>query len=275
MFRNVRPNPPGLRGSLRHGLLLFAACAVFVLLLAGAGRCAPLVLVTLVSPPLEYEADGQAAGMNVEVVREALRRMGREASIRFVPWKRALEMVRTGSAQGIIDAGYSAERAAYLNYPAENIYLEEIYAFKRTGDAFTLDEDLGNAAIFHIGAGRGFFYGARMDKALREGWFKDVTLVRNVDQGLRMLLAGHLDMLLGVRVPVVDELRRMGAAGSVDVVPMTETGEEYLLDFSPTYLAFSRAATPPGLADEAGEALRSMKVDGTYERIRSRYLDTK
>ena len=183
-------------------------------------------------------------------------------------------MVRTGSAQGIIDAGYSVERSAYLDYPAENIYLEEIYAFKRSDNDFTLDKNLGNAGRFHIGAGRGFFYGARMDKALREGWFKEVTLVRNVDQGLKMLLAGHLDILLGVRVPVVDELRRMGAACNVDMVPMTETGEEYLLDFSPTYLAFSKTATTPGLAEEAGEALRSMKADGTYERIRSRYLDT-
>lgn len=239
----------------------------------GTARCEPLVLVTLDSPPLEYVQDGVPVGMNVEIVNEAMRRLGREVRIEFVPWRRALQMMRAGSAHGIIDAGYNAERARYLHYPTENIYLEEIYVFKRRDRNIMLDEDLGNAGEFSVGTSRGHFYGERMDKALREGAFKDIHVVTDVAANARMLVAGRLDFFLGVRLPVMHELRRLNVDSEVDIVSMTETGEAYLLDFSPTYLAFSKAAVDVDFVDEVSLVIREMKVDGTYRRIQAKYFN--
>ncbi|BBD07915.1 substrate-binding periplasmic protein [Desulfovibrio ferrophilus] len=231
-----------------------------------------LRLVTLNSPPLEYpDAQGQPTGLNMEIALEALRRLGHDAVVDFVPWKRALEMVRSGSADAIVDAGYNSERAAYLHYPYENIYLEEVFAFKRAEKHFTLDEGLGNAQDFRLGVGRGYYYGMAMDRALQEGRFKSIEEVYQIELSFRMLMADRIDMFIGVRVPILYLLEQMDLADDIDIVFNTDTGAEYALDFSPTYVAFSKKSMNERIADEFDIILKSMKEDGTFERIYRRY----
>jgi len=244
----------------------------FFLLLPLAAHARTFSLVTLDSPPLEYPDDeGQPRGLNVEIALEALRRMGHEARVEFVPWKRALEMVRSGKADAILDAGFNPERATYLHYPQENIYLEEIFAFKRADRRLTLDEGLGNASDYHLGVGRGYYYGTLMDQAIKDGRFKSVHEVFEEETGIKMLAAGRIDMLLGVRVPILFLLKRMGLSKEIDIVPGTGTGLDFALGSSPTYLAFSRTTVSKAFAWDFSMVLQSMKLDGSVTRIARRY----
>ncbi|WP_461211134.1 substrate-binding periplasmic protein [Desulfocurvus sp. DL9XJH121] len=231
----------------------------------------PLRLVTLDSPPLEYLGEDGPRGANVDISLEALGRLGLSATVEFVPWKRALEMARSGAAHGIIDAGYSPERTTFLLYPGENINLEEVYAFRRTSSDVVLDEMLSAAGFYRVGVGRGHFYGARVDKVLREGRFKGVEVICELETAVKMLLAGRIDLFLGVRQPVEHLLRTMGLEDAVEVVP-DALGKEVILDFSPTYLAFSKVSAPPDLARDVERVLREMKRDGTVARIQRRYF---
>lgn len=264
MGRHVRM----LSRSILFLLVFFSALAVWT----APARAETLRLVTLESPPLEYSREGRVMGINVEIVREALRRTGRAATVELVPWRRALEMVRGGQADGIIDAGYTPERGTYLHFPLENIYLEEIFAFKPASADLALEESLDNVGNYRVGVVRGSFYGARMDSALRRELFKEVQAARDVESLARMLLAGRVDMFLGVRMAVEDILRRMGADDRVGLVPQAGTRQPLILDYSPTYVAFSKQTVPAEVAAEVTRALRDMKRDGTFERIRMRYL---
>lgn len=55
------------------------------------------------------------------------------------------------------------------------------------------------------------------------------------------------------------------------MVPMTETGEPYLLSASNTYVAFSKKTMTPDMADIFSQTLRAMKEDGTVDRIDAAY----
>ncbi len=118
---------------------------ITLLLISGDAFAKRITLVTLDSAPLEYKEGGKVTGRNVELAQLALKKMGHESVVKLVPWKRALKMVETGKADGIIDAGFNEKRAKYMYYPPENIYLEEIALFKRKSDNFKVDPKFNNA----------------------------------------------------------------------------------------------------------------------------------
>ena len=131
-----------------------------------------LLLVTLEAPPVEYLENNKATGVNVDIVTEALARLGYSVSIKFYPWKRALRMVKFGQADGIIDVSYNENRAKYMFYPEEEISTEEWYGFKRKNFLLTLDEDFKNAKYIKLGVARAFVYGGEIQKAINSGKFK-------------------------------------------------------------------------------------------------------
>ncbi len=230
-----------------------------------------LTLVTLESPPAEYIEDGRPVGINVEIVTEGLKRMGYEANIQFVPWKRALNMVKKGTADGIIDAAYSKERNAYLHYPTEEIYVEEWYCFKRKDSELTLDEDFANAGNITLGISRGFVYGGLIQNAIDNQYFKRVEEVRNNELNIKKIVTGRLDMFVGVKATILFLIREMGYSDTIEITKTTGTNKNFLLSSSKTYLAFSKAVLEKEIAEQFSRITSEMKKDGTIKRITMKY----
>lgn len=250
----------------------FCLGILVVLLAALPARGDQLTLVTLESPPAEFRANGTPSGRNVDIVVEGLQRMGHTAQILFRPWRRALEMVKQGAAHAIIDAARNAERAAYLYFPEEPLYVEEWYAFRRAGNDLTLDKDFGNAGRVTLGVVRGFEYGGPIQTAIDQGRFKALEVASDNDINLRKLLARRCDMILGVKLTMRYMAAQMGKAEAIEIVPMTETGEPYRLNASETFLAFSKKKTDPALAADFSKTLAAMKADGTIDQIERTYF---
>lgn len=233
----------------------------------------PLRLVTLESPPAEYLENGTPVGRNVDIVAEALQRMGHTADILFLPWRRALEMVKQGQAHAIIDAAQNAERAEYLHFPQEPLYVEEWYAFRRAGSDFTLDRDFGNAETFTLGVVRGFEYGGDIQAAIEQGRFGSLEVAANNPINLRKLLGRRCDLILGVKLTMLHLAAGMDASDTIEIVPMTETGEPYLLSASQTFLAFSKKKTGLDLPAEFSQTLARMKAEGAVARLEQPYFE--
>ncbi|WDP91744.1 MAG: transporter substrate-binding domain-containing protein [Desulfobacter sp.] len=244
---------------------------LFVFLYGEAALGDTLTLVTLESPPAEFFRDGRAMGRNVDIAREGLKRMGIEAKVRILPWKRALVMVENGDADGIIDAAYSTERAEFLYYPHEEVYVEEWYLFRRKGSPLTLDRDLGNAGQFTLGICRGFQYGGLIQDAIEKKRFKTFQAVPDNAMNIKKLVGGRFDVFVGVKLTILYLAGKMGVAGQIEPVPMTETGRPYLLSASKTYLAFSKKTVTRKTVDRFSLVLRKMKDEGEVRRIESRY----
>jgi len=77
---------------------------IAVLSLPSTSWSRTLKVLTLHAPPLAFEKDGQIVGITADLVREGLERMGHEAIISIVPWKRAIYMTQWGEADAILQA---------------------------------------------------------------------------------------------------------------------------------------------------------------------------
>jgi len=231
----------------------------------------PLLLVSLESPPAEYMQDGQPTGRNVEIVQEALKRMGIESTILLVPWKRALKMVESGDADGIIDVAYNTERAAYLHYPQEPLYVEEWYGYALKDSNITLDKDLHNAGEIRLGTSRGFEYGGLIQEAIDNKRFQSIEEVHNNELNIEKLISKRFHMFIGVKLTISYYAKKTGYRDKIEAVKMTGTDEHYLLNMSDTYLGFSQKTMTKKMVNTFSKTLVKMKQDGTVERIEKKY----
>lgn len=249
----------------------FILCLLLTGLLYGQAQGDPLILVTLESPPAEFSLNGRGAGRNVDIAQEGLERMGVDSVVLIRPWKRALIMVENGEADAIIDAAHTPERATFLFYPDEAIYIEQWYLFRRTGAPITVDRNLENAGQVSIGITRGFEYGGLIQDAIDNNRFKETQVVVDNQMNIKKLAGGRFDLFVGVKLTIFYLAKQMGYADKIEMVPMTETGAPYLLSASETYLAFSRKTMTQDIADGFSQVLRQMKADGTIKEIEARY----
>lgn len=226
-----------------------------------------LLLVTLESPPDEYIDNGQPKGSNVEIVIEGLKRMGYDCKIRFVTWKRALLMVKNGTADGIIDAAYNKERAEYLHYPYEEIDVEEWYCFKRKESDFTLDKDLANVGKIRLGISRGFVYGGILQEAIDKKQFMSIEEVRNNPLNIKKLIRNRFDMFIGEKKNILFLAKKLGYRDRIEIVRMTGTDKDFLLSSSKTYLGFSKKNINKEIAEKFSKVIAEMRKDGTIDKI--------
>ncbi|MCG8572592.1 MAG: transporter substrate-binding domain-containing protein [Spirochaetes bacterium] len=230
-----------------------------------------LTLVSLESPPAEYTENGIVSGKNVEIVKEALKRMGYDCTILLVPWIRALKMVEVGSADAIIDAAYNEERAEYLFYPDEVINIERWYFFKLKKNNFSIDENFDNAKYFRLGITRGFEYGGFIQDAIKKEQFKIIDKVPDNESNLTKLVSNRFDMFIGMKLTVTYYAKKLGYEDIIDIVPMTETNQPYLLNSSKTYLAFSKKTMTQKIVNQFSDVIRQMKKDGIFAAIEQKY----
>lgn len=71
-------------------------------------------------------------GYIIEITREALRRVGYTLEVKFVPWKRAIEIAKDGDVDGVIGTNYSDERAQTYRL-TDVVYQEENGFFGKKG----------------------------------------------------------------------------------------------------------------------------------------------
>jgi len=230
-----------------------------------------LIFVTLDNPPVEYLSNDQVIGRNIDVVLEACRRLQQTCTITLVPWKRGLLMVKDGSADGIIDAAFNPERAEYIFYPKEELQTEEWYAFKQTGSRITLDGDFSNTSEIRLGTTQGFHYGGSIQKAIDQQLFKSIETVYSNELNILKLTGGRFDMFIGVKSSTFYLARQMGYDDKIVIVKKTGTDQDFLLSASKTYVGFSKKSMNLEFTDEFSLMLKSMKADGTIQKIDGKY----
>ncbi|MBN1967867.1 MAG: transporter substrate-binding domain-containing protein [Candidatus Delongbacteria bacterium] len=232
-----------------------------------------LNLATLESPPQEFtDSEGNPNGFNIEVIREAAKRAGFDIKVVFHPWKRALQNAFDGEVDGIIDAGYNEERALHLLYPSENIYTEEIFLFKRKGTDLILKDNLSNSPEISVGVGRGFYYGGIVQDILDRKGFKNIEEVNSYEQNIKKLIAGRFDALVANELNAVYEAKKLGVSNQIEKCLNEKDNQPYLLSSSKTYLAFSKKTVKQELVDKFDQALKEIKKDGTYDKIKKKYM---
>lgn len=244
---------------------------IALLFFSGTGaRANHLEVVTLEAPPLVYTLGNSVHGALVDVVRHGLDRMGYDFEIRVVPWKRAVNDVRTGDSDAIFYAVRTPEREQFLRYPDEPLWMERTVAVVLSDADTMLKSDLSNASDIRLGVGRGYYYGPKLERILSGDVFKRVEPTAKAADNMAKLMGGRVDAFLTDYLHAVRILRDFVLGERFEIV-RNEDNTPAFLDEVPAYLAFSKKAVTEELAEGFSHVLKEMKSDGTYDAIMRRH----
>ena len=208
----------------------------------------PLVITTSMAPPLSKD---DQTGFYDQVMIEAFRRIGQPVEIRHLPTERSI----TNANLGITDGEFPRISGLGRLYPNLLEVPEKIDDFKFT--AFTWRDDIqlkdwASCKPYNVAIVRGW-------KILEANLADAKSLIRVKDQKLLFSLLGkhRADMAVYSRFEGQEMIERLGLKSIRVLEPPLATKAMFL------YLNKKHLQLIPALTEQ----LRSMKNDGTYDRI--------
>lgn len=221
-------------------------------------------------PPFSMQAEnGVVVGIDVEINRAALDLLGCRATLRKLPWARALKELEQGRLDILSGAFRRPEREAYAHFsgpvlpPSRNILFMHPRAWQRWPVARLQDLQHG---MFRLGAQIGVAYGADYDQLMRDPAFAARVVLTTHRRNLwRMVSRGRIDGVIADEHTGIYEIQQLGLGEQIQpttVVVSSDAAE----------VAFSKRSTEPDFVQAYADALRELVVDGTYERIVQRYI---
>ncbi|SIP87416.1 amino acid ABC transporter substrate-binding protein, PAAT family [Alkalispirochaeta americana] len=246
-------------------------CAGFMISLAGAQEVE--ILYDDDYAPYTWEAaGGEAKGIYIDVIREAIDRMDRYTlRLTGVPWRRGLQLVEAGRAFGLLPPYYRPEDRPYMDYPVA--ILDEGYAL------FALSPDTGTRwpedfAGKRVGINAGFSVPDR-EKA-RDDYGIILDEAENNEVNLRKLVAGRIDYFINDPNSIrwsASQLRESdrslrGPLESLQKILLISTEQGYLgiANTADAAFPFRRDFTATFVT-----VINEMKRDGTIDNIMRNY----
>ncbi|AZZ91840.1 transporter substrate-binding domain-containing protein [Hahella sp. KA22] len=239
---------------------------ISLIMMSGIVKAETVELVTLQYPPYQYQEEDEVQGLVVNIVNEAFRRVGMDTNIRLNAWPRSLEMVRSGQADAIFTAYKTPEREEFLHYSNVVLMPQEIVLFAKKDSNISFNGDLTALANVKIGVVRDISYGSTFDEARKNGMFKQISETTNLEQSVKKLESGRIDLLISNKYTALAMFKNLGFAGQFkELTPSIQS--------VPSYIAFSKKKDLAGLRDKFDGALKEMMSDGSYDKYLSAYSD--
>ncbi len=245
---------------MKKKLVIMLIIAVFIIVPLNA-LAEKLIFVTTEWAPYIFIENKEIIGSDADIIREICKRLGIEPEFEEVPWKRALKYVEEGKADAIFTPKYTKERAEFLYYPPEPLNMEKLVIAVLKGSSIKLNkiDDLKNQTV---GVVRGYVYNPEFDnyQDIKKSSFDDDNQLLRVLANNRIPLAAFTDE---------GNLKFISKKSGIEVETV------YVLSETPSYVAFSKKALGEKgkeLAEKFGQALRQLKEEGIFQKIRSKYF---
>jgi len=210
-------------------------------------KATPLIISTSYKSLL---STSDQTGMLDLLVKEAFRRIGLDAEIVFNPTGRSLSDVNEGLADGELNRieGMEKNFPNLVMVPEPNMVMDFVAFSKKDLSIDGWDSIRG----LRVGVVKGW-------KILEENTsgFPEVTLVPSETELFNMLDKDRIDIALYDKLTGYEQIHLRGFEGMHHLEPPLASRNMHL------YLHNSHG----NLAESLAEALRSMKEDGTYDRI--------
>jgi polar amino acid transport system substrate-binding protein len=211
---------------------------------------------------------GDVEGLNVDLAREALKRMGCQTRLLEMPWARALLELEAGRLDILPGALRKAERErfAYFSRPTNrspNVLFigaiaAEKYRIRQLADLVGTD--------FRLGAQIGVSYGPSYDSLTPNPDFRarlqPITLRRGAWQMIGM---DRLDGLIADEATGLVELLQLGLSNTVSKTRVIVSSEAAMF-------AISKKAVSHDFVARFDQALNAMVADGRFKQIREHYI---
>lgn len=239
-----------MRCTLLAGLLLLLCCTPIQ-------AREWLVVGTYFPQVFERSETGDFTGLAPAVLRQLAAELGGQPRFEIYPWARAQRMVELGQADILIGPYRTAERETRFAFAAEPFYQDRIVFYARRQAGLSWNGDLASLQAQRIAVVRGWIYGERFEAARPR---LQLDMVESVPNGLRMLLAGRIELLatnLRNTRPHLAELQP--ADQLVQLEPQ--------IDVQQGYFAFPRDAAHVALRERFDRGFRRLVVSGELARL--------
>jgi polar amino acid transport system substrate-binding protein len=249
---------------LFNGRLTMARWVQIVILwatvLAGAPSDAaapsePMRIVTSDLPPFSQDGTPEAPGALHETVAELLRRTRLPASIKFVPFQRALTLTTSQANSAIFPLTRSPERESRYRWLVQLYQGNFVFMSTKNSHFDVRQPALGKER--RIGVMRG----SVMIKLLKDSGYLHIVEASSVDENMRLLRRGMVDAVAGERAIYRNSLKGRDQDNYPISAPIITTGMWLggSLDVSDADAALLQ------------KAMKEMIDDGSYTRILKKY----
>jgi len=216
-----------------------------------------IVLAHETSWPPHYGKDLDEGGYTVEIVREALKRVGYRLETVWLPWKRAQMEAARGDYDGLGASYYTKERAIQFAY-SDPVATTEIVFFKRSQDDIKYSK-LEDLKPYKIGTGFGYGY---PEEFLKADYLQKIEAYE-AKTNITRLLNKRIDLIIESRQTILFYLKQEypDKPNSLEVL-----GEP--LETMSLYVLFSKnRPNHKQKVDDFNRGLKMIKEDGTYQKI--------
>lgn len=237
---------------------LFALTA----LAAAASVCAQeITVVTEEYPPYNFlDSNKRISGMATEVVEAVLKRARLDYKLAIYPWARAYQLAQDAPNVLIYSIGRSEQRENLFKW-VDVIAPYDVSLFRLKSRPEIQVLRLADARRFKIGAVRDDI---RAQYLAKEGLKPD--LVNDDSANVKKLATARIDMF------PIDEFGMIALYQREGIDPRSVVKVIKLEALSVgLYMAFSKQ-TPDDVVNKCKAALAEMKKDGTFEKVRVKYL---
>ncbi|GEM_PF-2539213 len=231
---------------------------------------------TLHYPPYEYLEEGTPKGIAIELIRQAIKRVGDQTiDFNFYPWRRAVNSVQHGDTDMLFNAGKSEARQEWGHYVESTLILQNYVLFKRKASSIQINANFDNAKKFPIAVRTGYLYGTGLFRnALDRGQFSYVVQSETSMQSIDLLLNKRVDVFVGDYLPVMHYISKHNLEDQIDIVKEVGTYRNMSVLLWPTYLVFSKKRVSEAYVSKVTQALEGMKADGSYYAVFEKYRES-
>jgi polar amino acid transport system substrate-binding protein len=213
-------------------------------------------------------------GLDAELVKAIAKAAGYSAEYTFIQWGTQIQNLKEGKQHMAAAATFTEERSRF-------VYFSDPY--RKEENSFYARKGYGSKFSFSPGDMKGFVESLKANKAkiaMLEGMVfasaeinefvaapenrQYFVFTKNVYESIHLLLKGGVDGFLDDRIVSSTAIWKTKNSDKIE--------EVYLGIGVPIHLMLSKKSVPESVLKDINEAIKSIKLDGTYSRVVSEYL---
>ena len=271
-FKRCLPCRSPLSRVLRAGLVLGAVCCLVLALGSCGGQTEtervthsdlPVILVGSDNyPPFHYEdANGQPTGFDVDLAKEAFRRMGYQAVFVTIDWEDKKDLVERGEIDCIWGSFSSDGREDQYLWTEPYLYSRQVVAVRQDSDIQTLADLAGKRVAVQSTTKPEELFLAHTDPRIPR--VAEVFSLQDRELIYPYLSKGYADALAAHETAILQCMSDYSLDYRILDEPLLTVG---------LGVAFART-DQRGLDKELSRTFEEMRADGSLEQIVGRYLD--
>lgn len=271
-FKRCLPCRSPLSRILRAGLVLGAVCCLALALGSCGGQTEtegvthsdlPVILVGSDNyPPFHYEdANGQPTGIDVDLAKEAFRRMGYQAMFVTIDWEDKKDLVERGEIDCIWGSFSIDGREDQYLWTEPYLYSRQVVAVRQDSDMQTLADLAGKRVAVQSTTKPEELFLTHTDPRIPR--VAEVFSLQDRELIYPYLSKGYADALAAHETAILQCMSDYSLDYRILDEPLLTVG---------LGVAFART-DQRGLDKELSQTFEEMRADGSLEQIVGRYLD--